>query len=198
MEYTTDPQAQVILDFWFGLPGSPDYGKNRKQWWIKDKDFDNRIRADFLSSYEQAIRGDLDRWAHSTQNTAQAWESLALIILLDQVPRNIFRDTPQCFASDQNARDITARILNQGLDQLLPPVMRVFCYMPLEHSECLDDQNMSVKLFNELGIESFVEYALSHHRIIERFGRFPHRNDILGRTCTDEELEFLTQPNSSF
>ncbi len=198
MTQTPCKQAQAILDFWFGEPGSPEYGENRKQWWVKDQAFDDRIKTDLLAPYEQAVSGALDHWASSEHASNQALESLALILLLDQVPRNIFRNTPKSFASDSKARDLTARVIEYGLDQQLPSVMRVFCYMPLEHSESLDDQNLSVKLFKDLGIENFIEYAISHQRIIERFGRFPHRNEILGRTSTDMELEFLTQPNSSF
>jgi uncharacterized protein (DUF924 family) len=198
MEQSTDPQARAILDFWFGTADSPNYGENREQWWIKGQVLDDRIRDDFQAPYEHAVGGDFDHWTAGEDKSIQAWNSLALILLLDQVPRNIFRLSPKSFASDAKARHITTQVLNQNLHHQLAPIMQVFCYMPLEHSENLEDQNLSVKLFNELGNEHFIDYAISHHRIIQRFGRFPHRNDILGRARTDEELAFLKQPNSSF
>ncbi|NET55767.1 MAG: DUF924 domain-containing protein [Symploca sp. SIO2E6] len=189
-------QIKEILDFWFGKPQDPDYGKIRKFWFTKNPEFDQEVRSRFLSVYQQAAAGQLDQWRTSPHSC------LALIILLDQFPRNLFRSQPQAFASDPQALSMAQYAINQGFDQQLPPVQRWFIYMPFEHSENLEHQRQSVELFTGLTDEpnfaSAIDYAHRHLKVIERFGRFPHRNQILGRASTPEELEFLQQPGSSF
>ncbi|NJL61603.1 MAG: DUF924 domain-containing protein [Methylacidiphilales bacterium] len=198
-------QANEILDFWFGIPTEPGYGKPRNVWFSQDSEFDNQIRSRFLQDYEQAAQGLLDEW----QNSAET--CLALILLLDQFPRNLFRDTPQAFATDEKALSVAQNAILQGYDKqsltlkayrILLPVQRWFIYLPFEHSENLDDQRQAVDLFKELSqypdSASAIEYAIRHMEIIERFGRFPHRNVILGRTSTAEEQQFLQQAGNSF
>ena len=146
--------------------------------------------------------GDLDDWRLSIDGR------LALVLLTDQFPRNIFRDSPAAFHFDALARNLCVEGLATRADRELRPIERVFFYLPLEHSEDLDDQNRCVALFRELAeevdadlkvtFENFVGFALRHHVIIERFGRFPHRNSVLGRRSTQEEIDFLAQPGSSF
>ena len=184
--------SQSILDFWFGAPDFATYGNSRMEWFKKDDGFDEQIRTLMLAPYERAARGEFDHWCHDT------YSALALIILLDQAPRNLFRNSPQTFATDTKARDIALHVVSMGLDQVLLPVMRTFVYLPFEHSETMADQNLSVKLFKQSGPEAMLPYACQHREIIDRFGRFPHRNEVLGRTSTPEEFAFLNQPNSSF
>ena len=189
-------QFQQILDFWFGKPDSPNYGKPRREWFIKSEEFDREITVRFLSYYPQAATGKLDSW----QN--QPLGCLALIILLDQFPRNMFRKQPQAFATDAQALKFAKYAVTQEFDQQLLPVQRWFIYLPFEHSENLADQHRAVELFSSLKDDpdsaSSIEYAHRHLQVIERFGRFPHRNTILGRPSTAEEQEFLQQPGSSF
>jgi len=189
-------QVKEILDFWFGKPEEAEYGKIRKFWFTKNPKFDQEVRSRFLSVYQQAAAGELDTWRTSPDSC------LALIILLDQFPRNLFRSQPQAFASDPQALSLAQYAINQGFDQQLLPVQRWFIYMPFEHSENLEHQYQSVELFSSLkddpNCASGVDYAHRHLQVIERFGRFPHRNQILGRESTPEEIEFLQQPGSSF
>jgi uncharacterized protein (DUF924 family) len=149
-----------------------------------------------LSTYRQAAEGKLNHWQE------QPLSCLALIILLDQFPRNIFRDRPQAFATDAQALEFAQYAVDRGFDRQLLPVQRWFIYLPLEHSENLEHQQQAVKLFSTLKDDpdsaSAIDYACHHLRIIERFGRFPHRNRILGRSTTPQEEEFLKQPGSSF
>jgi uncharacterized protein (DUF924 family) len=178
-------------------PGQPGFGQSRKVWFAKQPDFDQAIHQQFLSVYGQAAQGQLDAW----QETATG--SLALILLLDQFPRHLFRGQPQSFATDEQARAIARAAIAYGLDQQLPPIQTWFLYMPWQHSENLEDQLQSVKLFQALAaadpqLESAYQYAVKHWRVIRQFGRFPHRNTILGRESTPEEVEFLKQPGSSF
>lgn len=185
-----------ILDFWFGKPDALDYGKPQKFWFIKDLKFDKELRSRFLSSYELAASHQLDNW----KNTASS--CLALIILLDQFPRNIFRQQPQSLATDAQALELAQYAVSQEFDHKLLPVQRWFIYLPFEHSENLTHQHQAVALFSTLRDDpesvSTIEYAYRHLKVIERFGRFPHRNKILGRVSTADELEFLQQPGSSF
>ncbi|HLO83490.1 MAG TPA: DUF924 family protein [Nostocaceae cyanobacterium] len=189
-------QATTILEFWFGYPDAPDYGKPRQFWFNKSPKFDQEIRVKFLEDYQKAAAGQLDDWINTPQTC------LALILLLDQFPRNLFRDTPQAFATDWEAVSAAKHAVAQGYDQQLLPVQRWFIYLPLEHSENLEDQRQCVKLFQQLGDDpvsaEVIQYALRHKEIIEKFGRFPHRNKILGRKSTVYEEEFLKQPGSSF
>jgi len=187
---------QEILDFWFGKPHEEDYGKSRKVWFIKNPDFDEEVRSRFLSDYARAAAGELDDWKNSPLSC------LALIILLDQFSRNMFRGQPQAFATDPQALAAAKHAVEKGFDRELLPIQRWFIYMPFEHSENLDDQHQCVELFSKLKdypeCASGVDYAHRHLNVIQRFGRFPHRNKILNRETTPEEMEFLKQPGSSF
>jgi uncharacterized protein (DUF924 family) len=189
-------QANEILDFWFGKPDDPDYGKFRKVWFIKDPEFDEDVRSRFLEDYQQAAACQLDDWKASAQSC------LALIILLDQFSRNMFRGQPQAFATDSQALAYAKHAIAQGFDKQLLPIQRWFVYMPFQHSENLADQHQCIELFSMLKdypeCVSGLDYAYRHLKVIEQFGRFPHRNQILGRETTLEEAEFLKQPGSSF
>jgi uncharacterized protein (DUF924 family) len=189
-------QVNKILDFWFGKPEDTDYGKIRKFWFTKNPKFDQEVRSRFLPVYQQAAAGQLDEWQTSPHSC------LALIILLDQFPRNLFRSQPQAFATDSQALSLAQYAITQGFDQQLLPVQRWFIYMPFEHSENLEHQRQSVELFSTLKDDPDcapgIDYAYRHLKVIKRFGRFPHRNQILGRESTPEEVEFLQQPGSSF
>ena len=188
--------SQPILDFWFGEPDSPHYGKPRREWFIKSEEFDREITASFYLDYQKAATGKLDSW----QN--QPLSCLALIILLDQFPRNMFRQQPQAFATDAQALNFAKYAVTQEFEQQLLPVQRWFIYLPFEHSENLADQHQAVELFSTLKDDpdsaSSIEYAHRHLQVIEKFGRFPHRNAILCRPSTAQEREFLQQPGSSF
>lgn len=190
------PLAKEILDFWFGSPKSVDYGIERSFWFTKNPEFDKELGDRFLLNYEQAARGELDYLQDSPQGY------LALILLLDQFGRNMFRGTPKSFATDAKALSVAKNAVERGCDRVLLPVQRWFIYLPFEHSENLADQERSVELFSTLSDDpasvSTINYALRHKAVIERFGRFPHRNKILGRETTPAEAEFLTQPGSSF
>ncbi len=192
-------RAEEILKFWFGDPADPDgeYGQQRQVWFKKDPAFDDTLRRLFLADYEAAAAGDLEPWRH------QPRACLALVLLLDQFPRNLFRGEARSFASDRAARDLACHALAQGYDQQVLPVERIFFYLPLEHSENLADQDRCVDLVRSLQavhpeFESPLDYALRHREVIQRFGRFPHRNEILGRETTPAEAEFLQQPGSRF
>lgn len=191
-----DARVDEILEFWFGSSQSLDYGKERSLWFTKKPEFDRELSDRFFSTYQQAATGELDNWQDSPQSC------LALILLLDQFPRNMFRGTPKSFATDSKARAIANNAVNQGFDQCLLPVQRWFIYLPFEHSENIADQQRCVDLFATLqgdpASASTIDYALRHKSVIERFGRFPHRNKILGRETTPAEAEFLKQPGSSF
>lgn len=194
----------TIREFWFG--NSPDDAvvaqERAKLWWIKRDETDHAIRQRFEQYVHQAARHALDAWAETPQGR------LALIILTDQFPRNMYRNTPAAFACDEQARAWCREGLRKGEHLLLRPIERVFFYLPLEHSESMEDQDQSVALFRELvdgmgaqGREVFggyLDYALRHREVIARFGRFPHRNPILGRASTGEETAFLKEPGSSF
>jgi uncharacterized protein (DUF924 family) len=174
-----------VLRFWFS-------SGSRTRWFEKDSAFDADIRARFAAAAAQAMAGELDHWAETPDG------SLALILLLDQFPRNIHRGLPQAFAGDARARQVADAALARGYDRAMPAERRLFFYLPFEHSEDLPDQVRSLRLFEALGNEEQLDYAVRHHVIIERFGRFPHRNAVLGRASTPAELAFLTEPESSF
>lgn len=185
----------TVLDFWFDRGGAEAL-RPRKVWWEKNPAFDEEIRRRFGAAVEDALNGGREDW------TAQADGALALIILLDQFPRNLFRGAARAFAGDERARAVARQMTDRGLDIGLPPVMRQFAYMPFEHSEALADQDFSCLLFaaleKDLPGHDILDYAERHRAIIARFGRFPHRNAALGRDSTPEETEFLRQPGSSF
>jgi uncharacterized protein (DUF924 family) len=188
-------EPEEILNFWFGREGEPGYGEFREAWFRKDPEFDRTVRERFQDLHEAAARGDLDAWRD------EAHSCLALVILLDQFPRNMFRGDPRSYATDRKAQETAEYAVDRALDRELPAFQRMFLYMPFMHSEDLEHQRRSVELFrvlegDEEGDSS--HYAVRHMEIIERFGRFPHRNEVLGRRTTPEEAEFLTQPGSSF
>lgn len=197
-EYSVGERHRLILNFWFGDSEAPsEYGQQRKIWFRKSPQFDQEIRQKFLSDYRHAVAGNYDHWQH------QPRPCLALILLLDQFPRNLFRDSPQAFATDERAHQIAEYALHQGFDEQLIPVERMFVYLPLEHQEDLSCQQRCVDLFEQLvaiapELASSLDYARRHRDVIARFGRFPHRNGILNRTNTPEEAEFLRQPGSRF
>jgi uncharacterized protein (DUF924 family) len=181
-----------VLDFWFGAPGSVEYGKPREAWFKKSDAFDARIHERFLPVYEAAAAGRLAHWRDSPLTL------LALIIVLDQFPRNLFRESPRAFATDALALESARRMTAMGWDVRLNVVQRQFAYLPFEHAENLDAQRTSMQLFGTLGNDGLLEWAWKHYVIIERFGRFPHRNAVLGRASTAAEMKFLEQPGSRF
>ncbi len=187
-------EINEILHFWFTDPDGT-VGKNRKVWFSKDPEFDAAVRDRFLAAYHQAAAGELDSW----QQTASG--CLALILLLDQFPRNMFRGQPASFATDEKALAVAHGAIAQGFDRTLPLIQRWFVYLPFMHSEDLDIQRQSVELFRQFAedpeTQSSYPYAIKHLEVIQRFGRFPHRNVILGRENTPQETEFLKQPGSS-
>ena len=170
-----------VLKFWFE--------RDRNAWFDKNPAFDEEIRQRFLPHYELGAAGKLGSWKQAPASC------LALVVLLDQFARNMFRDSARAFAADPLARDAARTILDCGWDQAMTPEERMFAYLPFEHSEALPDQELSLKLFE--GNANF-EWARKHWEIIRRFGRFPHRNAALGRESTSEETQFLRQPGSSF
>lgn len=188
--------ADEILDFWFGQADEADYGKPRKIWFNKKPWFDEEIRTRFTSDYQLAAAGQLDDWKSSPD------KCLALILLLDQFPRHIFRGTSQAFATDLQALAYAQHAIVNSYDRQMLPVQRCFVYRPFEHSEDLTNQLQAVALFRLLSDDpncaDNLYWAIKHMQVIERFGRFPHRNQMLGRVTTPEEAEFLKQPGSSF
>lgn len=190
-----DPRAQQVLDFWFGAPGSPEHGSARDLWFSKRDTTDALIRERFGTLIDAALRGECDAWIDTPRG------ALALIVLLDQFTRNAFRDTPRAFAGDDRALAIAAALVDRGDDRQLAPVERWFAYLPFEHAESLAMQDRSVALFTALsadGLREPLDWAIKHRDVIARFGRFPHRNVILGRVSTAEEAAFLQQPGSRF
>jgi uncharacterized protein (DUF924 family) len=187
---------QDILDFWFGPPDSAERDRPREVWFKSDPGYDAVLRDSFLADQQRAAAGEYDIWTNTPEG------SVALLLLLDQLPRNLNRDTPQAFATDARAREIAGITVPRGFDRLLPPVWRWFVYLPFEHSESLADQERSLRLFGALPAtpehDEVKDYAKRHHEVIKRFGRFPHRNAILGRASTPAEIDFLQQSGSSF
>lgn len=188
---TEQALIDAVLPFWFGVEAPGRDLAYQPRWFEKDPAFDAEIRARLGPLHDAAAAGGHDALVTSPHG------ALAQVILLDQVPRNLFRDSPRAFATDPQARALTRTALDRGWDQALHPLERLFLYLPLEHSESLADQDLSVALMTPLG-ERFADYAERHRVIIARFGRFPHRNAALGRDSTAEERDFLTQPGSSF
>lgn len=188
-----DDEQQALLDFWFDPAGSDE---PRDLWFKPDPAFDAALRERFGALLARAASGGLDRWAETAHG------ALALVLLLDQLPRNLNRGERAAFGSDAKARHVARRAIARGQDLALPPVRRQFLYLPFEHSEDLADQEESVRLFASLPEGALrdhcVDFAHRHHAIIARFGRFPHRNRVLARPSTAAEEEFLTEPGSSF
>lgn len=174
-----------IIKFWF-TEITP------KEWFVKDCSFDQMIIDRFSFVHQAAVQGEL----HSWRTTAEG--SLAEIIILDQFSRNMFRDTPLAFAYDNVALVLAQRAVELALDQSLPAEKRTFVYMPYMHSESALIHEQAVKLFDQPGLENNLQFEYRHKEIIDRYGRYPHRNAILGRTSTTDELDFLESPGSSF
>jgi len=192
----TPESALAVLDFWFGPTD-----EQRSNWFLRSDAFDAEIMQRFGAPVEAALRGELDAWQATTPGC------LAMLLLLDQFTRNIFRGTPRAFAGDTRALALARGLVAAGQDQPLPPLRRWFAYLPFEHAEDLGAQDEGVRLLSALvatagthaaALAGALDYAVRHRAVIRRFGRFPHRNDILGRISTPEELEFLTQPGSRF
>jgi uncharacterized protein (DUF924 family) len=190
-------EAEGVLDFWFGAPGSVEHGQPRKAWFMKDAAFDDAIRERFGALIERALRGELEGWADAARS------ALAQILLLDQFTRNAFRGTARSFAGDARALAAASRMVGSRQDDALPPLLRAFVYLPFEHAEGMAMQDEAIRLFSRLVAEApehadMLDYAHRHRAVIERFGRFPHRNDVLGRRSTAEEIAFVNQPGSGF
>jgi uncharacterized protein (DUF924 family) len=188
--------VREILDFWFAEgPNTP-----REAWFKKDAEFDAEIGTRFGPFVTPAREGALDSWAASPEG------ALALLILLDQFPRNLFRGSPQAFASDGHALALARRlVLTQRMDLAMTPTQRVFFYLPFEHAESMEAQDISVALFEGLRDSQHhaapgksITYAWAHRAVIARHGRFPHRNAVLGRVSTAAELAYLAQPGAGF
>lgn len=174
-----------IIHFWFEELSTP-------QWWEKDKALDQLIKERFLTTHNAAKQGECYGW----REEPHGW--LAEIIVLDQFSRNIYRDQAQSFAQDSQALTLAQEAISSGATQALSQQEKVFAYMPFMHSESKLMHDIAVGLFTDLGIESNLSFELKHKAIIDRFGRYPHRNVILGRESTPEEVEFLNEPGSSF
>ncbi|HEV2551043.1 MAG TPA: DUF924 family protein [Stellaceae bacterium] len=189
-------RAQLLLDFWFGAPGSPEHDRPRDIWFRADHAFDAELRHRFLADHEAAAAGALSPWLAAPDS------ALALVLLLDQLPRNLFRGSPRAYSCDPAARRAAGHAVDRGVDRAVAPVRRWFFYLPFEHSENLADQRRSLELYGSLPADQDRELCLraaqQHHDIIARFGRFPHRNEVLGRSSTTEEEAFLREPGSRF
>jgi len=188
---------QQVLDFWFGAPDSAEFGTQRKAWFVKDAEFDRRIVERFGPTIERALRGELDAWAQTPSG------ALARILLLDQFTRNAFRGDRRAFAGDAQALAAAIALVGSRQDESLPSVLRAFAYLPFEHAEGLAMQDEAIRLFTRLvarspELASMLDYAHRHRLVIERFGRFPHRNTILGRRSTAEELAHIATPGTAF
>jgi uncharacterized protein (DUF924 family) len=197
-------QPENVLAFWFGPPGSAAEiaGRQRTLWFGKSPANDQAVIERFSATLAAATAGQLDHWIHTPRGR------LALVIVLDQFPHHIHRDQPQAFATDPQALALSLDALATNEDRQLAPIERVFLYLPLEHAESIDMQERSVSLYEQLAQEAanderalfdnFLDYARKHLDVVARFGRFPHRNAILGRPSTPDEIEFLKQPGSRF
>lgn len=189
-------RARALLDFWFGAPGDPERLHHRQIWFRSTSEFDAAVRGNFAADHEAAVAGALAAWE------AAPLSALALVMLLDQVPRNIFRSTARAFASDGLALAATNRALDRGFDRRVPDAWRMFFYLPFEHSESVADQRRGLDLLLALppvpGRPGDGHMTRLHLEIVERFGRFPHRNAILGRASTPEEAAFLAECEHRF
>jgi uncharacterized protein (DUF924 family) len=201
MPFASDPaplptRAQALLDFWFGPAEHPECLHHKQIWFRSTPEFDAAVRESFAADHDAAAAGALAAWEEAPLS------ALAFVMLLDQVPRNIFRSTPRAFSGDPLALAATNRALKRGFDQKVPPAWRLFFYLPLEHSEMLEDQQRGLDLLLALPAvqdrPSEGKMSRLHLEIIERFGRFPHRNAILGRESTAEELAFLIECEHRF
>ncbi len=169
---------QQIIDFWFA-------DGTRKFWFNSTPKFDRELSERYQDTWEQASRGELDHWLQTAEGC------LALVIVLDQFPLNMFRGSAQSFASEAQSRDVATVAIERDFDKVLPVEQLTFLYKPYMHSEALEDQELALKLFAQPGLESSLRYAHHHHAIVEKYGRFPHRNAALGRASTKAEIEYL-------
>ncbi len=183
-----DPTAASVLEFWFGTTDIRAGIERRPEWFKTTPEFDAPLARDFSEVHERAARGELDSFREDPA------ECLALIVVLDQFSRNLHRGTPRAYACDEKALGLAALALRRGHDRGYGRFPRVFAYLPFEHSENPADQDRSVELFSALGDERSTESAVAHRDVIRRFGRFPHRNAVLGRANTPEEEKYLENP----
>ena len=195
--------AQAVLDFWFGPPDDPGHSQTRPQWFRKDAAFDAAIAQRFGPLTERALIGGIDDWSAAPLAPGAPLPALARVIVLDQFPRNSFRGTARAFAGDAMALQTARALVASGRDRELTGVQRQFCYLPFEHAEDLAHQRTAVQLFEQLGrdepaLAGLTEWAQRHHDVVARFGRFPHRNALLGRASSADELAYLAQPGSGF
>ncbi|WP_281687347.1 DUF924 family protein [Pseudomonas citronellolis] len=183
---TPEPHVSEVVDETTASEVVQWWSAAHRDWFSQDRDFDARFRARFLHAHLCAAAGELDDWAGSAEG------ALALLILLDQFPRNAFRGTARMYAADRQARVVARAAVDTGLDGEVDPALRLFFYLPFAHSEDPADQRLSVMLNRRLG-QPWLDHALGHQAIVERFGRFPHRNILLGRSTTAAEQSFLDQ-----
>ena len=169
---------QEILDFWFS-------DEVRKLWFKSTPEFDALLRERFEALWTRASSGELDDWLQSAAGC------LALVLVLDQFPLNMFRGQAQSFVSEAQSREVARLAIDKGFDQDIEPGSRAFLYMPFMHSEMLADQQLALQLFAQPGLEDNLRFARHHHDIVEKFGRFPHRNEALGRESSESEIEYL-------
>lgn len=169
---------QALVDFWFSEEAS-------KHWFNSTSEFDERLQQEYEANWQQAKQGELDHWGET------AIGSLALIILLDQIPLNIFRGKPDSFSTEAQSIVVARTAIDKGFDAELTIRQKAFLYMPFMHSEKLKDQALALELFDQPGLEGNLRFSKHHHDIVERFGRFPHRNEILGRESSPTEIEYL-------
>jgi uncharacterized protein (DUF924 family) len=180
----TDGWIAEVLRFWFSELHETD-------WWTKSETVDAAIRERFLALHERLL-------ASGGEGVARSRPILAAVIVLDQFSRNLFRGSPRAYAADAIARRLSRQAIAQAFDVAMRPEERLFLYMPFEHSEDRTDQALSVELISKLGREDWTRFAIAHQRIIDRFGRFPHRNEVLGRVSTPEEIAAMREPMGSF
>jgi uncharacterized protein (DUF924 family) len=173
-----DNMPQEIVDFWFAKD-------TRKLWFNSTPEFDRKLCDRYQPLWEQASRGELDHWMETAEGC------LALVLIMDQLPLNMFRGSAQSFATEARSREVTRVAIDRGFDQQLPEQQKAFLYMPFMHSEALEDQQLALELFDQAGLESNLRFARHHHAIIEKYGRFPHRNAVLGRDSSTAEIEYL-------
>lgn len=169
---------QEIIDFWFS-------DEVRQRWFKSTLEFDRQLTERFEETWERARRGDLDHWMQTAEGC------LALVIVLDQFPLNMYRGSAKSFSTEAHSREVARQALEQGFDTAMPPEQKAFLYMPFMHSEDLADQDLCLQLFDQPGLESNLRFARHHRGVIEKFGRFPHRNAPLGRDSTPAENDYL-------
>ena len=186
---TDAPSIRDILDFWFLPLGEPGHGKPREIWWKGPTEFDAEIRDRFGAAFDRALDGAFDTWRQSPDG------ALAHIILCDQFPRNMHRKTARAFAGDDKALETARFAVARAYPAAFNLTMRLFFYMPFQHSETLGDQDLGCALFSAFEDEETMKHATEHRDVIVKFGRFPHRNDVLGRVCTSDELDYLKNAN---